>query len=192
PISDGGEYPSFALNPDSGASDVPASERGRLRLSADALDFFSDDGNAGISASNRIRGVVLHDILSRVSVPSDLDMAVQASVSSGEITEEEAEEIKELLAERISEGAERGWFPDDRTSVMNEASLIASDGSLHRPDRVVYDGGRAIIIDYKFGGHEDKYRKQLMRYAEILSGTGVAEVSAVLWYVRSGEVVKVC
>lgn len=192
PISDGGEYPSFALNPDSGASDVPASERGRLRLSADALDFFSDDGNAGISASNRIRGVVLHDILSRVSVPSDLDMAVQASVSSGEITEEEAGEIKELLAERISEGAERGWFPDDRASVMNEASLIASDGSLHRPDRVVYDGGRAIIIDYKFGGHEDKYRKQLMRYAEILSGIGVAEVSAVLWYVRSGEVVKVC
>lgn len=192
PVADDGEFPSFALNPDADESGMPLNERGRLRLSADAVDFFSEDGNAGISASNRIRGVVLHDILSRVAVPSDLDMAVRVSVDKGEITEPEAAGIKELLSERIAEGAERGWFPDDRTKVMNEMSLIASDGSLHRPDRVVYGSGSAVIIDYKFGEHEEKYRKQLLKYAEILSGTGAGEVSALLWYVRRGEVVRVC
>lgn len=192
PVADDGEFPSFALNPDADESGVPVNERGRLRLSADAMDFFSEDGHTGISASNRIRGVVLHDILSRVAVPSDLDMAVRVSVDSGEITEDESAEIMELLSVRIAEGAERGWFPEDRTKVMNEMSLIAPDGSLHRPDRVVYGSGSAVIIDYKFGEHEEKYRKQLLKYAEILSGTGAGEVSGMLWYVRTGEVVRVC
>ncbi len=192
PVAEDGEFPSFALNSDACDSGVPVNERGRLRLSADAMDFFSEDGHAGISASNRIRGVVLHDILSRVAVPSDLAGAVRVSVDAGEITEAEADEIKELLSVRIEEGAARGWFPDDRMKVMNEVSIIASDGSLHRPDRVVYDSSKAVIIDYKFGEHEEKYRKQLLKYAEILSGTGVGEVSAMLWYVRTGEVVKVC
>lgn len=72
-------------------------ERGRLKFSADAIDFFSDEGEAGISASNRIRGVVLHDILARIDVPEDLERAVSEAVSNGEISSAEAVEIKELL-----------------------------------------------------------------------------------------------
>ena len=167
-------------------------ERGRLRLSADAADFFSEDGEAGISASGRIRGVVLHDILSRVVVPSDLDAAVDVSVSSGELTPAEADEIRKLLSERIREASGYGWFPDDRSRVLNETTLIDSDGSMHRPDRVVLGEGKVVIIDYKSGEHDARYSRQLLRYAGIWSAMGYADVTAVLWYVRDGEVVKVC
>lgn len=185
---EGGSYPSFALNPEAGEDETDVRERGRLKFSADSLDFFSADGDAGISASNRIRGVVLHDILSSVMVPEDLDEAVDRSLASGEVTPGEAEEIRRLLADRIAEGAGRGWFPDS-ARVLNETSLIDVDGSIFRPDRVVVDGNKVVVIDYKSGEHRKSYERQLARYADIWRRMGYEDVSSVLWYVHTGEYV---
>ena len=185
-IEEGGAYPSFALNPESGDDEADVRERGRLKFSADSLDFFSADGDAGISASNRIRGVVLHDILASVVAPQDLDGAVDRSLSCGEVTPEEAEEIRRLLSERISEGVARGWFPDS-ARVLNETSLIDVDGSVFRPDRVVIDGNKVIVIDYKFGEHRKSYERQLAKYADMWKRMGYENVSSVLWYVHTGE-----
>lgn len=185
---EGGSYPSFALNPEAGENETDVRERGRLKFSADSLDFFSADGDAGISASNRIRGVVLHDILASVVVPEDLDEAVDRSLASGEVTQGEAEEIRRLLADRIAEGAGRGWFPDS-ARVLNETSLIDVDGSIFRPDRVVVDGNKVVVIDYKSGEHRKSYERQLARYADIWRRMGYEDVSSVLWYVHTGEYV---
>ena len=152
------------------------------------MDFFSEDGNVGIAASNRIRGVVLHDILAGIVVPADLDKAVRKAVDTGEITAEEASEIRSLLAERITQGVRNGWFPEDASKVLNETSLIASSGRLYRPDRVVLDGGKVVIIDYKFGEHYKKYEKQLTGYADLWRKMGYEDVSAILWYVHTGEI----
>ena len=187
-IEEEGAYPSFALNPEAGDGETDVRERGRLKFSADSLDFFSHDGGAGISASNRIRGVVLHDILASVVVPQDLDEAVDRSLSCGEVTPSEAEEVRRLLSDRIAEGVDRGWFPDSGR-VLNETSLVDVDGSIYRPDRVIIDGDKVIVIDYKFGEHRRSYERQLARYADIWRRMGYENVSSVLWYVHTGEYV---
>ena len=188
----GDELPSIPLNPQPDAEDGDVRERGRLKFSADSLDFFSEDGEAGVAASNRIRGVVLHDILSRVIGPEDLETAVRQSVLSGEITAEEASEAKLLLAERISGAAARGWYPEGQdVKVLNEASLIDTDGEMYRPDRVVLSGGKVVIIDYKFGEHRRSYERQLKRYADIWRRMGHGKVDAYIWYVQTDEVVEI-
>ena len=65
-------YPSF-----------PAGDRGRLRFSRDAADFFGPDGVVGPAASRRLRGLVLHDILASVKLPGDLPGAVERAVAAG-------------------------------------------------------------------------------------------------------------
>ena len=50
---------------------------------------------------------------------------------------------------------------------------------------------RVIIIDYKFGAHERRYERQMLKYADLWRRMGYGEVSAYLWYVHSGEVVEV-
>ena len=182
---------SWPLNPDaSGDPETDVCERGRLKFSADAIDFFSKEGAAGTSASNRIRGVVLHDILSRVVLPEDLRKAVTQSVLEGDLTAEEGQEVYELLSTRIEEVRDRGWFPPQKDAVMNEVSLIDTDGSIYRPDRVICDGGRVIIVDYKFGEHDRRYLRQVRKYAEIWKRMGWSDVSAVLWYVQQGDIVQ--
>ena len=190
-ISGHDELPSIALNPQPGDSDEDVRERGRLKFTADALDFFSKDGETGVSASNRIKGVVLHDILAHVNVPEDLESAVRQAVQAGELTGSEADEAYGLLSERIAAAADRGWFPSDADRILNEASLIDTDGQMCRPDRVVIADGKVIIIDYKFGEHHRIYERQLKKYAGIWSRLGYEDVTSYLWYVHTDEVVKV-
>ena len=193
-VPQGEEYPSYSLNPELVTDDgevLDVCERGRLRFSADAVDFFSSDGQSGVSASNRIRGVVLHDILSRVAVSDDLHKAVRQSVMEGELSESEAAQVISLLSERLASVSDYGWFDAAGAEILNETSLIDTDGEICRPDRVVIKDGKAIIIDYKFGEHRRSYERQLMKYADIWRRMGYDEVSSYLWYVQTGEVVKV-
>ena len=191
PMGCSGEYPSISLNPQEGDASADVRERGRLKFSADSLDFFSEDGQAGVSASNRIKGVVLHDILSSIVSVEDMDAAVGAAVASGVLAADESLTVRSMLAERIAQVSEMGWFPDDREKVLNEVNVIDTDGGVLRPDRVVVDGAEVKIIDYKFGEHYPKYERQMNRYADVWRRMGYEKVSAYLWYVHTGKIVQV-
>jgi hypothetical protein len=164
--------------------------RGRLRLSEDAADFFKDE-DAGVSASNRLRGIVLHDILSQVSTASDLKKAVDYALMSGDLNADEARTAFGLLAGALKSVEDRGWFADDVQLMYNEASLIDTDGEIYRPDRVTVRGGKVVIVDYKFGEHQRKYEKQVRKYMDIWRRMGYEDVSGFLWYVDALTVVEV-
>ena len=178
-VAHGEEYPSYPLSQD------------MREEVAESLDFFSEDGTAGMAASNRIKGIILHDILADVAVPSDLDGAVAKALMAGDITPEEAEDVRTLLSGRIAEAEERGWFPYDASKVLNETSIIDVDGKLYRPDRVVLDGREVTIIDYKFGEHDRRYERQMARYTDMWRRVGYEKVTSVLWYVHTGECVVI-
>ena len=55
----------------------------RLKVSADASDFFGEDGAVGPAASPRRNGIILHAILSKVQVAGDLRNAVDEAVFAG-------------------------------------------------------------------------------------------------------------
>jgi len=190
-IRPGEEFVSIPLNPEDGDDDVDVRERGRLKYSADSVDFFSDDGKAGISASNRIKGVVLHEILSNIKSADEFEKAAQDALEAGEVTYDEYLETVSLLQARLASARSRGWFADDVGKVLNEVSLIDSDGAVYRPDRVEINGSKVLIIDYKFGEHNRKYEHQLKRYAGIWRRMGYEDVSAVLWYVQDDMVMEV-
>ena len=162
---------------------------GRLEFSTEASDFFSEDGPVGLKASEGLKGIVLHDILSEVVLPSDLEKAVDAAYEDGRLDVNEKKIAMDLLSLRISSAVERGWFPDDPKAVINEASLIDVDGNVYRPDRVVILDGKVTIIDYKFGHQEKKYYNQVRKYAMLYHDMGYEDVSAVLWFVHDDKVI---
>jgi ATP-dependent exoDNAse (exonuclease V) beta subunit len=190
PIAEGGEFPSIPLNPSAlSEDDTDVRERGRLKFSADSLDFFMEE-QSGVSASNRVRGVVLHDILAQVKVISDIPSAVRNAQLAGLLTEDEAQTALEHLTDAVSRVDDRGWFRDNPDALYNETSVIDTDGSVYRPDRVVVDGSSVQIIDYKFGDHRRSYERQVTRYMDMWRRMGYSEVSGFLWYVDSGNVVE--
>ena len=171
-------YPSF-----------PAGDRGRLKFSRDAADYFGPDGLVGPDASNRLRGLVLHDILSSVMVPIDLPRAVDRAVAAGELPREDRDRTLRFLEAEIASVASRGWFATEDVRVLNESPVIGPDGAELRPDRVILRAdGSASVIDYKFGEPEKEHVGQVRTYVDIYRALGYAPVTGTLWYVReNGE-----
>ena len=186
PVTVKSAYPSFPLNPVTEGMD----ERDRLVFSTGNPDYFSEEGKSGLYSSGRLRGVVLHKILSGVYTADDLGDAVAEAAASGLIDASEAGDALAFLSSKIADVSSRGWFrPGAR--VLNETSLIDTDGSIYRPDRVILeDGGSVVIIDYKFGAKERQHERQIRKYAEMWSRKGHADVSSYLWYVMDGEIVR--
>ena len=159
----------------------------RLKASADASDFFGEDGAVGAAASPRRNGIALHGILSKVQTAEDLRAAVDDAVLDGQLTEDEGEDAYSLLSERIASHPE--WFS---ARGLNETALFDAFGSEHRPDRVVLSGRSALILDYKFGEStpesDAKYSRQVSRYMKLFASLGY-EVSGAVWYVVPDKLV---
>ena len=179
---------------ETGYCSYPAGTGNRLRISPEAADYFGPDGSFGPEASRRIRGNVLHRILSDVLVPADLPAAVEAAVGRGELPSALREETLALLQERLASVEARGWFSAD-ARILREAAILSPDGGEYRPDRViVFPDGRVDIIDYKFGNPEPGYRRQVERYKALYRKMGYSPVRGYLWYFQEnpgGEIVEV-
>ncbi len=174
-------YPSFPLNPEPGPEGTDVRERGRLKFKADSLDFFTEEGLSRGDA--RHNGTVMHDILSRVIVPSDLQASVRKAVLDGEVEPSREASLVEFLSSRIASHPE--WFPSDGQGIFNEVSLIDTDGREWRPDRVIVRDGSVTVVDYKFGEREARYARQVARYASIYRRMGWDDVDTAIWYVNS-------
>lgn len=163
----------------------------RLRIDRDAADFFSADGTVGPDASRRLRGIVLHDILSSVLVPEDLEQAVRKAVDSGELTAVQADEAFSLLSRRILDAQSRGWFSESPDEIFNERPIVTPQGEELRPDRVSIRGGEVLIIDYKFGRPHPAHLDQVRSYMSTWRALGHTSVRGYLWYVPDNTVVEV-
>lgn len=175
-------YPSFPLNPSPGDEDADVRERGRLKFSADSIDFFCDE----VRDDPRLNGTVLHGILSEVLVPSDLPGAVRRAFEAGDIDAGKEDEYLTLLSGRVSSRPE--WFTSEGAEILNETQLIDTDGQVYRPDRVVIKDGKVTVIDYKFGEKNRRYHRQVARYADIYRRMGYSDITSVIWYVLTDEV----
>ena len=167
-------YPSFPM------------DAGRLRIDKDASDFFIKED----VDSNRLRGIVLHNILSSVVVPGDLEAAIASALENGDLSAKEAVEASRLLEKRIASAVERGWFSDN-AEVLNERGIVTEEGEELRPDRVEIISSGVCIIDYKFGNPKPEYTDQVRSYAEVYRNMGYAQVQAFLWFVYRDVVEQV-
>lgn len=155
-----------------------------LRISSDARDFFSADGQTGISASNRLKGTMLHKIMEKVIREEDLHREVMGMLSSGDMDSAQAAEAEDLLAGAIASVRDRGWFHSGTgRRIFCEREILEPGGDSHRPDRVVITPERVDIIDYKFGREEGSYSGQVRRYASLYAGMGYKNIHAYLWYI---------
>ena len=75
-------------------------------------------------------------------------------------------------------------FFSDQVIVKTEAEILTPEGAFYRPDRVVFDGTRVTILDYKSGKPRRDHNEQLTRYAGYIAGMGYADIQKVLVYLE--------
>ena len=182
-------FPSYPLNSvnEDAKSEEDIRIRGRLKFRSDAVDFFSPEGQTGILASARLKGIVLHKVLSMCKVAGDLPQALDNACASGLLEPAMREEYGAFLGKALDGAAVKGWFAPG-LRVLDETAVLDTDGNLYRPDRVVIDSasGRVVIIDYKFGGRKASYARQVATYCRLYRDMGYKKVEGWLWYLAEG------
>ncbi len=161
------------------------SERIRLRLSGE--DFLVEGKH---HQSEKNIGKLVHEILSGIETSADISKACQRAFLEGKIDADERNQIEQTIKENLELKTVKTWF-DGSFQVLNEREVLAPDRLL-RPDRIMYSGKHAIVVDYKTGEQiPGKYNRQVERYAKVLKESGFEEVEAYLWYLADNKVVKV-
>lgn len=146
--------------------------------------------------SQREIGKRMHDVLSRIGDVSQLDGVLLQAREEGIIGEsEDWETIINCIKEGFRDQNVASWFKSENI-VYNECNItgINTDGQpdVLRPDRVVMNGNRIIIIDYKFGRPNRYYHKQVQAYMDFMRRMYPNhEVEGYLWYIMGKGAVQV-
>lgn len=170
-----------------------------FRESNRSADFIA--GASGEESSHRFmdRGNIMHHLFASISTAADADRALDALIAEGIVAQGDAfaDDIRQELHRAFADERVQGWFDGSWTQLFNERNIIqlSADGSLRqqRPDRVMMRDNDVVVIDYKFGKPNKKYRTQVHDYMQLLSRMGYADrnITGYLWYVDSMEIEQV-
>ena len=139
----------------------------------------------------RDRGIILHEVLSRVHEADGLSHAVASCVHALILPEAESGEIEEFLADELKRPEIAPWFSGFRKAVT-ERPLMLPPAETLRPDRVVWTAdGHIDIIDYKFGQEKRSHHRQVTRYADCFRNMGHSGVRGFIWYVPDHRIIQV-
>ena len=170
-----------------------------FRQSNPSKDFVDD---SSLSDEDRQRnqyvkmGNILHHLFSQIRTTQDIPGVLRQLEYDGVLYDEEisAEKIKSMLEKRLTHPKVSDWF-SDKWNLFNECSIIRTDdqGELveRRPDRVMTDGTRTIVVDFKFGSQREEYHQQVREYMQLLHQMGHPQVEGYLWYVYSNQIKEV-
>lgn len=143
------------------------SERQKFRIITRSGALWSAGLDEAIETGN-----IYHNLLAQVRYSSDVENAVREAVIRGTIPPSDEAKFTERLR-AVTTHPQIGKYFTPAYTVFNEKDIFTPQGETLRPDRIAVDeGGNAVILDYKTGGYDKKYERQLRQYKDILSEMG--------------------
>lgn len=140
------------------------------------------------------RGLLLHELFAMIHTTDDVSIAIERMLREGLINTSERHEIERIVHRALTRPEAIDWF-SGRYTLFNECTILyrADDGTVSRlrPDRVMTDGERFIIVDFKFAHERVEHRQQVIGYKEQLRRMGHTNVEGYLWYVYENRIQKV-
>lgn len=131
-------------------------------------------------------GNVFHDIMSEIIYKEDAEDVLNDAKRNGLLDGEKFDKLKMEVTNLLNDKIVSAWFGND-WQVLTERDILTKEGKTYRPDRVIYKGNEAIVIDYKTGGEKKEYKEQINNYAELLKQSGFESVSKYLLYINQEE-----
>ncbi|MBO5699002.1 MAG: UvrD-helicase domain-containing protein [Bacteroidaceae bacterium] len=146
-------------------------------------------------------GNVVHHILEHIETIADIDAAMLHAEGEGWFPDDTMKaKVRTLIEQAVLHPIVRDWFtPGWR--VINECAIYYRNeqGEIKccRPDRVLCNDQRTIVIDYKTSQNPPSdalrkhYREQVQKYVSRLKNMGYENVEGYVWYICQSIVDKV-
>lgn len=140
-------------------------------------------------AQNITIGNQVHEVLSAINTSDDLAPVLKQMQQAGELDEKAVLAVSSRITKLFEDPNISPWFSDG-FEVLNERE-IWHDNRIHKPDRILTQGKKAIVIDYKKEKEGESHHEQVRRYMRAMRALGFEEVEGHLIYVEPVIVRKV-
>ncbi|RLD28491.1 MAG: DNA helicase UvrD [Bacteroidetes bacterium] len=136
------------------------------------------------------KGNLIHYIMSQIKTKIDVDITFKTCLASGIINNNQAEELKKIVKKIVDHPELLEYFNSDNT-IYNERDIITKEGGSLRPDRLVINREKeVVIIDYKTGEPHKKYAQQLQIYQDALEEMNFLVTKKILIYANDELKIK--
>ena len=132
-------------------------------------------------------GNLIHEILSYIKTENDVEDAITKAIEKGLINDLQREMVTKTIREIVRHDDLQCYF-SAKHRILNEQSIIQSDGMV-QPDRmVIADHNDVFLLDYKTGSHDKKYLLQLETYQNAIEKMGYKVTKKALVYIGKEEI----
>ncbi len=135
------------------------------------------------------RGKWMHKVLADIYTIDDVGTAYESAEKTFNGNTEEMELLRDTL-EKVVTHSELSRFFAPGLQVINEQEILLPQGQIRVPDRVVLEGNKTHVIDYKTGVPDKKYRLQVDNYQGLLRQMGYESGDSVLVYLDEDMLVE--
>ena len=169
-----------------------------FRQSNKSREFVIDnDASTDKDTSSYIKaGNILHNVFSRIRTVEDIEPCLQRLQMEGLLDNEETnrEDILNQIKVSLSNEMVRDWFSPG-WKLFNECGILTKDanGNMkeYRPDRVMCNQDRTIVVDFKFGMPRPEYASQVSNYMSLVRQIGHKNVRGYIWYVLQDKIEEI-
>ena len=160
-----------------------------------SADFIRGDEEEDKQEQYIHQGLLLHHLFASIGTEDDLPSAIEQLSFEGVLESVEQEhELKKLATWALNNPKVKDWY-SGHWQLFNECAIIYPDenGNLQtrRPDRVMMDGKKVVVVDFKFGKPRPEYQAQVREYIHLLEEMGYTHISGYLWYVFANKLEEV-
>ena len=167
----------------------------QFRQSNKSMEFVADENDEEtLTAQSYIKmGNVLHHVFSTIRTVDDIESALLQLEQEGIIYDQEitTARLKDMLRKRLQDSRVKAWFSPSWT-LYNECTILSTDDNGYvverRPDRVMSDGERFVVVDFKFGRPKPEHQTQVKEYMDLIRKMGHSQVEGFLWYVYTNKI----
>lgn len=139
----------------------------------------------------RNRGILLHEILAKVTEPRKLMKVLREMESLGKLPASQADAHFKTISDLLRLSPFEGWA-NGSFSRLSERDMLSPGGMMQRPDLVLYNQTETRVIDFKFTETREKgHLKQVESYKELFRALGFKGIRGFLIYGFEAEVVNV-
>ena len=172
-----------------------------FRQSNKSREFVCDEDDSNSEEKQRLAyiktGRVLHHLFATINTTDDIEPSLKKLEIEGLIEDSNltCESLRKMLHKRLENKQVADWF-SGRWQLFNECTILDYDEVTdtvkeHRPDRVMKDGDKVVIVDFKFGAYRPEYTDQVRRYISLTKGMGYEDVKGYLWFVYTNNIEEV-
>ena len=155
------------------------------------LTILHDPAKPDITAKQK--GNYIHAVMQEIRTAADADRVIEKLYAKGAIDPDiiDQPQMLDTIHRILQLPAVAPWFKPG-LQVLNELTLMDSQGKQHRPDRIIITPSQSVIvIDYKTGESHPGYRRQVAEYMRLLRQLGYSKVRGFLLFIKDETIVEV-